>query len=241
MSESYGESVVEETAGSITNADGDSVVEVINSTSDTDWMYKIGNIIPAKANVEGFQTFNRTFAAMGDMPSEAQQEKLKPILAKMFALGFTSRCKDLSFTEEFYTWVSSIYSRNEIFMTYKKKGIKFKPSSEVVTMEAMAIALETKLSKFPNTDVDKVNARKDIAKNMMGLNAHILLGTNLESPLSFLILNTPSGEEAGDRINFETIGFNMDILLLATRYDVPVFNLNKEGSFKRLEDFIDNF
>jgi len=245
MAETYGDNPVtvetEDVTKTITNVDGDSIVDVKKNEKDDDWMYKLGDVVPKLANVEGFNNFNRAFTTMGELPSEEQAEKLKPILEKLYTLGFTLRCKDTSFSDEFYSWTAGNYKRNEYYITYKKKGIPFTPLLTEVSMDSIAIALEAKMSKFPNTDIEKVNRWKDMIKQMLGLNAHIALGVNLESPLSFLILNTPGGEEPGDRIDFDTIGFNTDILLLAGKYNIPTFNLNKEGAFTRLEEFINGF
>ena len=248
MSELYGQDPVtpESVEGSITvnDTNGNNIVEVNNAKDDDSWMFKLrdaGDIVPKEANTEAFKTFNRTFAAIGGTPTEEQRILLDPILQKLFALGFTNRCKDIGFSEEFYSWVETKYARNEYFLTYKKKGIKFKPTLTEVDEDAIAIALSAKLTRFPNTDVTRFNTWKDIAKNMLGLNTHISLGADLESPLTFIIFNTPGGEEPGDRIDFDTIGFNVDMLTLAGKYNIPSFNINKEGGLKRLEDFIATF
>ena len=235
-----------DTPETIVDSNGENIVEVAGAKKkvddDTDWMYKLGPITPSEANVEGFNNFSRVFATMGFLPNEEQQSKLEPILTKLYALGFTNRCKDTGFTEEFYTWTAGRYKRNEFYITYKKKGITFTPIITEVARLAIEIILDARITRFPKTDLERFAASKDIVKQMAGLNTHIALGVNLESPLSFLILNTPNGEEPGDRmIDFDTIGFNSDILYLASKYNIPTFNISKEGSFERLEEFIKTF
>jgi len=248
MSNEYGQdpidhSIKEEAAPVMTNTDGDDIVEVsLNATAnDDDWKYKLRDvvIIPKEANREGFKTFNRTFTTLGDIPSSEQQEKLKPILNKLYGAGYSLRCKDTKFSEEFYSWTESNYKRSEFYVPYKSKGSSFKPVSESVDNDAIAIALDAKITRFPSFDLEKFKTWKDIGKLMLGLNAHLLFGADLETPISFIILNTPAGEEPGDRVDFDTIGFNLDILLIAQRYNIPTFNLNKEGAFERLEGFVD--
>jgi len=252
MSNEYGSDVdtgvvVEDNAvadmAKISDTNGDSVLEVMDNKEDDSWKYKLKeiDIVPKEANRESFKAFNRLFSCMGDLPTPEQEEILKPILATINGKGFTLRTKDLSFVEEFYTWASTIFSRAEHYLSYKKKGITFKPTLTEVSNDAIAIALEAKKRRFKNTDLEKFKGWQDIAKQMLGLNAHIALGADLETPLSFIILNTPGGEEPGDRIDFDTMGFNVDVLLLAERYNIPTFNINKPGGIKRLEDFVATF
>lgn len=78
-----------------------------------------------------------------------------------------------------------------------------------------------------------------VTKLLMGRNSHQVLGADLMHPVDFLVCWTPDGCESEDDRSIATGGTGQAIAL-ASRNNIPVFNLARHGSGERLRDFLAN-
>lgn len=80
---------------------------------------------------------------------------------------------------------------------------------------------------------------KGTTKKLMARNVHQVLGINLDQPSDFVLCWTPDGCNDGAHRTRETGGTGQAIAT-ATAYNVPVFNLAREGDDDRLIEFLEN-
>lgn len=77
----------------------------------------------------------------------------------------------------------------------------------------------------------------DAAKKLHGRNVYQVLGANLSAPSNFLICWTADGIET-EAERTRKSGGTATAIVLACRHGVPVFNIAKSGTIKKLNDFL---
>ncbi len=75
------------------------------------------------------------------------------------------------------------------------------------------------------------------AKKLMGRNAMQILGKDLNSPVAFVVCWTPDGCISDDERSISTGGTGQAISI-ASKNNIPVFNLQRKDHLKRIEEFI---
>jgi hypothetical protein len=204
---------------------------------------------PVKPNTELFVTHLRTFGVFEgkDMTmTDGLKDALELITSRLHDKGFTYRAEGSYLTRGLPAAFFDNFQRKEVHLPFKNFGNKIDRTpgltiaTEKPTKEAIGTALYFKLQAFPKYTAEKFNAGRDVGKLFAGRDTHIILGQDLLSPLTLMILNTEKGEEAGDRVDFDTAGNVVYPLLVAKELSIPTFNLQKEGALDRLLAFIDN-
>lgn len=66
-------------------------------------------------------------------------------------------------------------------------------------------------------------------QKLLARNVAILLGSRMDDPVDFVICWTPQGRQ---------IGGTGHALSVAIKYDIPIYNLGKEGELERLTDML---
>lgn len=94
--------------------------------------------------------------------------------------------------------------------------------------KALACTYQPGLNKAPNA-----------VWSIVGIQAHLILGAFLKEPLQFLLVYSPDNAETEAECNRDTGRITLAITL-ADRLNIPVFNLNKEDAFTRLESLLIN-
>lgn len=75
------------------------------------------------------------------------------------------------------------------------------------------------------------------AKKLMARNSHQILGTDLKSPVDFVVCFTPDGAERESERSYTTGGTGQAISL-ASRWGIPVFNFARPDAGERLLAFV---
>lgn len=122
-------------------------------------------------------------------------------------------------------------ARKEIYLPYKN----FNDHSSTlynIPEEAYEIAQEVYPYKFP--------ANKPWIAHYMARNVLQILGQTLDTPSAFVLCWTPDGAETEKETSGKTGGTGQAIRL-ASRLDIPVFNLKNETAKIRFADFVNNF
>lgn len=79
--------------------------------------------------------------------------------------------------------------------------------------------------------------KKDSVKALIARNMHQILGWSLNDPVEFVICWTADGAETAERYSIRTGGTGSAISL-ASRHNIPVFNLRNDNRFEEFCDFI---
>lgn len=118
--------------------------------------------------------------------------------------------------------------RKEIFLPWK--GFN-KNRSQLFDVSTEALKLAEQLHPA-------FNRLSQGAQKLMARNGYQLLGCNLREPSQFVVCWTPDGCESGERRSGKTGGTGQAIDL-ASRYDIPVFNLNNPNAIDRLKILVE--
>jgi hypothetical protein len=146
--------------------------------------------------------------------------------ARLEELGYTLRSGAADGADAAFE--SGVKKKKEIYLPFK--GFKAS-TSEFYTPsdDAMAIA------KLVHP---AWGALGDTARKLQARNGHQILGLDLRTPVEFVVCWTPAGEETEAERTRDTGGTGQAISL-ASRWRIPVFNLQRKDALLRLKDFLD--
>lgn len=179
----------------------------------------------------------RAYAGTGDgkTPDDVL-EQFSSIAARLSELGYTTRVN----AEK---PVSNYFERNalekEVYLPWNKfeiQGEKFESKFSKVTPAAVETMGEF-YQAFKGKDWDQLS---DGVKKIISRNAHMLLGSDLKTPVDFLICWTMDGAEKRKDVSART-WFSGPIIALASAKRIPVFNLKNPDAMKRLNDFLEEY
>lgn len=78
---------------------------------------------------------------------------------------------------------------------------------------------------------------KPAVQAIIASKAHLVLGQDLQSPVRFLICWTADGAEAAGNCTART-GFTGTAIKLASKYNIPIFNLKNPDALERLKTYL---
>ena len=187
-----------------------------------------------------FNRFTRDYLVYGEAIPEAVMDKLNILLARIHSKHFTLRAA-MNRDNPLEELAIKSTDKKEFYFPFKFKDIdsNYRVKVNKVDYKAISIGMTVKLNAFRKYTSDKFNAMKDIGKLFTGRDVHQVLGEDLNTPVKFMLIYTPKGEEAGDRIDFETAGNAVMLLLLAKSFSIPVYNIANEESLVKLMAYLD--
>ena len=209
------------------------------SSSNNGGGYKSGSfdpwndeITPREINKTNLKRFDRNFAlgSHGEVPVEVI-EKIKSTFEELNTLGFTLRATGDN-RDKLAVEGEKAYERKEYHIPFKK----FNPDVEAKTSKPSKFAYEI-AAKYHRAFTKVSN----VVRGFLARNVHIMLGSDCNTPVNFIIIYTSCGIETTKNIKFETAGnvsFNID---LAEELNVPIFNFKNENAKERLTSFLSTY
>ena len=133
------------------------------------------------------------------------------------------------------------------FKNFNKEALKdddgdeITPTLEIPTMKAHRLAALLKY-KNPRDDMGSLryNGLNETVKLFSARDVHMLTGAKCAHKVKFLIVNTADDAENATEIDFKTTGSAAFPIIIASKLDIPVFNIHKRDRIKELGEFINN-
>lgn len=209
----------------------------ISKTGDEPMVFKDDEPVnPMEPKISEFNRKANTFLAVGtDLPT-GLESKLSVVLDTLHGKRFTARLASDK-RDPLDTFVKANYFMKEFFLPWAKFDTDVVPKLPKPTPDARPVACWLTLTTRRKSDPDIFNMIPSVVRTFIARNTHLVLGEDLKSPVKFMILYTPNGEGLGDRIDFKSAGNVKFFLEVAKIFSIPVFNIQNEDSFKKLEDF----
>jgi len=191
-------------------------------------------------NQDTFSRFTRDYLAYGEAIPENVMDKLNIVLAKIHAKQFTLRAANNRNNPLEELAIKST-DRKEFYLPFKFRDLdsSYKVKVSKVDYKAISIGMTIKTNAFPNYTSEKFNNMKDIGKLFTGRDVHQVLGEDLNTPVKFMLMYTPKGEESGDKLDFETVGNAVMLFLLSKAFSIPIYNIANEESLTKLMAYLD--
>ena len=167
-----------------------------------------------------------TYAGIGARKTPLKTLGIMTIIAAELAdLGFTLRTGGAKGADDaFMRGALALDKDVELYLPAKNKAPKDSPPNVKIFPEPMYDAFEIAASVHKNW-----GKLSDYVRRLHARNAHIILGPDLKSPSSFVVLWTENGEKRGGT----GIGWQ-----IAEDYSIPVFNLFDEKQLDALIEFV---
>jgi len=137
---------------------------------------------------------------------------------------------------------------SDVFLAFKNfnrdklkdsDGDEIVPSLEVPTAKAHKYAALLKY-KNPRDDMGSIRYNKlnETVKLFSARDIHMLLGSKCSTKVKLLIVNTEDDAEKDGEIDYKTTGSASFPILIANKFDIPVFNIHKSGRLNDLSEYM---
>lgn len=167
------------------------------------------------------------YAAFGsDNPPPHIIDQIQKTAKRLEMLGFTMRCGGMVGCEDIFEKATNKQEIHLPWRDFDKKQSKF-----TFTMDEAKILA----GKFQ----PGFEGLKPVIQTFLAKNVRVLQGKDLKSPAIFMILWTEDGAE-NSRERSPRTGNAGHAVAVADAMRIPVFNLGRQGSFERLNDYIGN-
>lgn len=172
------------------------------------------------------------YAGIGSRKTPAPMLKRMKLYAANFALAeFTLRSGAAPGADEAFEAGCDMYNgKKEIYIPWG--GFNGHPTQY---NNPTRIALEVAAEIYG----DRWGSLKGTTKKLMARNVQQVMGENVDQPCDFVLCWTPDGCNTGLMRTKDTGGTGQAIAT-ATKYNIPVFNLGKEGDDDRLVAFLED-
>lgn len=170
---------------------------------------------------------SRTYAGIGSRrtPQEALR-LMRKTASRLEELGYTLRSGAADGADAAFE--AGVKERKEIFLPFK--GFNNHPSAYDTPSSGAA-----EIAKLIHP---AWGALSETARKLQARNSHQILGADLRTPVEFVVCWTPNGEETEADRTRDTGGTGQAISL-ASRWRIPVFNLQREDALSRLKLYLD--
>ncbi len=197
-------------------------------------------VLPLEPDRTVFKKHNRTFMVEGqDVPAE-KIEKLTAVLDKLHTQGFTLR-SSADRMNELDKDVSSKFARKEYYLPWKKFAPDVDAKVEKPNDKARRVSCWLRMTIMRKSDPSVFNDLTGVVRTFISRNTQLILGEDLETPVNFIIVYTPGGEEGDQRVDFKTAKNASYFIQAANILTIPVFNIQNDDAIDRLEKFLSIF
>jgi hypothetical protein len=170
---------------------------------------------------------SKTYAGIGSRRTPPDVIRLmQRIAARLEKRGYTLRSGAADGADAAFE--SGVKEKKEIYLPFK--GFKGS-TSELYNPSEQAMEIAKLLHPA-------WGALSDTVRKLQARNGHQVLGLDLKTPVEFVVCWTPNGEETEAERTKDTGGTGQAISL-ASRWRIPVFNLQRQDALDRLKDFLE--
>lgn len=187
-------------------------------------------ITPKEVDVDSLMRFNRMFTVVthGDVPDDTMNI-IEAFCRKLIEKGFTYRYDGDARSKASLLAYTASKQRSEIFLPWKKFNTDVDATLAYPKEDAYRIGA------FYHT---KLNDLAGPVKGFIARNVHVLLGGELNTPLSLLICYTEDGSEVTKGMDYKKAGNASFFIRVCEDLDIPVFNMKQPDAKERLIEYI---
>ena len=206
-----------------------------------------------EVNLDTLKKHARMFT--GSSPVAVPNDKLEVldrIVAKCNTAGFTFRSLGDN-QDHLNTNLTERVDRKEFYLPWAKFNIAIdakmsKPSEKAYKVSCwLSTAKREAINNAKGNNVPREDIVKDFnllspaVKTFSARNVHMMLGDDCETALNFMLVYTECGSEKPVEIKWDLAGKTGNMIEIADRLGIPVFNLAKPACEVRLTEFLETF